>query len=133
MLLAVQSASSYFSSWAQDQYNLGMVLTPDSNHTVKWQIAYSEAREVNPVFRNADWLDSLFGSVTTLARNPANQSRETGVRSAARRKGAEYFSISGRKIIGDVVDFKGITNQLNDIFIVRYSDGTMEKRLLRNR
>lgn len=60
LLMAIYTGSSYFDSFSKDgTTNLGMVLTPDEENTVRWSFAFSWAKEEDPLFRHEDWKDSL--------------------------------------------------------------------------
>ena len=69
LLMAIAAGKSYFDSFVkQGATNFGMVLTPDTDKKVKWAIAYSWAREADPLFRKSDWKEQLASGATGTYR-----------------------------------------------------------------
>lgn len=59
-LMAIYTDDAYFDSFTKDgSTNLGMVLTPDDEKKVRWSFAYSWVGEQDPLFRHADWKETL--------------------------------------------------------------------------
>lgn len=97
-LLAVFSDKSYFDSFvSQGTTNLGMALKMDSNHKVKWSIAYSWAREANPLFRNPDWKKNLTGT-TSILPQCLKQKFISGPSSLMEMSPAGIFTLSGKMV-----------------------------------
>ncbi len=128
LLLAVLAPPSYFFSWSQDTYNVGMVLTPDAGHKVTWQIGYSEAREINPVYRMPGWRDSLFGATATVSTNRFRQFNAASPFVASPKRTAECFTISGKKVAATVAN-TGKIKAFQGIVIMRYPDGTVRRKI----
>jgi hypothetical protein len=126
MLLAAFTSKKYFSAFADNGDNYGMLLTPDENHSVKWSVAYSMALETAPFYRGKNWQDSIFP--ITAALIPLSQqvrrmkpSPLTGIN--------ELFTVSGRKI--NVACNHATLSVLKPygIIITREKDGSLKKRL----
>lgn len=96
LLAAIFTDKSYFDSFADNgTTNFGMVLKPDADKKVKWSLAFSWAREANPLFRKADWKQLLRGTTGT-APKMRQASRTTAISTAGCV--AEYYSVSGQAI-----------------------------------
>ncbi len=127
MVLAAFTSKKYFSSFADNGDNYGMLLTPDENHSVKWSIAYSMALETAPFYRGKNWQDSLFPATGTLSIphgapvSTAKLTPPTGLQ--------EMFTISGRKInpVRTHADLSALKPYA--IIIAREKDGSLKKRM----
>ena len=126
LLLAAHAEKSYFSAFADDAQNYGMVLTPDADKKVKWSIAYCWVKETSPVFRNPDWQNQLFAANTRTDRglvrpSPADNSVYRKISACS-----ELYSLSGKKmgIISEAA--KPIARGL---FLVRDANGCLIKRM----
>ncbi|MBN1761032.1 MAG: DUF4861 family protein [Chitinispirillaceae bacterium] len=130
-LMAVFTNKSYFDSFVKDgTVNYGMVLKPDADKKVKWSIAYSWAREANPLFRNANWKEQLTGTTDILSAskndNVAGHNFTINTRSIV--TGGALFSLSGR-LIGLNTNAYSITShgQAKGLYVLRENNATAGK------
>jgi hypothetical protein len=130
LLLAMFTQRSYFSAYAEDGLNIGMVLTPDADKKVKWSIAYCWAKETSPIFRDPDWQNKLFPQ-TDIRRNN-ERIRSSAITTSLLQKAAgqyETFSLLGKKI-----DSRYTTNSVKTqlpygLYFVRDKSGSLGKRV----
>jgi hypothetical protein len=127
LLLAAHAEKSYFSAFAEDDQNYGMVLTPDADKKVKWSIAYCWAKETDPIFRKPDWQNLLFASNTKTVREHV---RAVTFRSSSNQRLISYtnhYSLTGKKLKIDPGTRKPLANGL--VFI-RNANGSPLKRVI---
>jgi hypothetical protein len=124
LLLAIFAPRSYFSAFAEDAQNYGMVLTPDANKKVQWSIAYCWAKETNPIFRNPNWQDQLFPQ-TGIRRNKATMA-VAGVR-AGKRGQYQAFSLSGKQLQQQALQAGKNPGMPAGVFILRGPDMVLRK------
>jgi hypothetical protein len=131
LLLAAFADKSYFDSFVNDgTTNYGMALKPDADKKVKWSIAYSWARESNPIFRQANWKELLRGSTASISNGNRRISLTTGGIADRSAAGAsEFFSLTGKYLGTGRAGICGRTT--HGIGIVR-RDGKMTIGLLRS-
>jgi hypothetical protein len=130
LLLAVYAPKEYFSTYADDSQNYGMVLTPDANHTVKWSIAYSEARESSVIYRSSHWQDSLFPTTSVKYKDyPDNKANNHGITSINLNPVKEFYTVSGQKINFHIENNNKTYARPFGIYIERASDGILVRRL----
>jgi hypothetical protein len=100
LLLAAFTDKSFFDSFVNDgTTNYGMVLKPDSEKKVTWSIAYSWAREANPLFRNSNWKEQLRVSTGIHSVIDDHISLYPHTASASKsRVTADFFTLTGRAI-----------------------------------
>ncbi|MCX7727636.1 MAG: DUF4861 family protein, partial [Chitinispirillaceae bacterium] len=121
LLLAIFTSSSYFDSFVkQSTVNYGIVLKPDSENKVRWSLAYSWAREANPLFRKSNWKEILIQTVGIYSDKKNIQQELTVLN---KRYAYHVFTLSGR--ICDVQSYETLFSKQKsqNIFIVRSSDG----------
>jgi hypothetical protein len=127
LLLAVHAEKSYFSAFAEDAQNYGMVLTPDSDKKVKWSIASCWAKETSPIFRNPDWQNQLFSTVTRTIRENV---RPAVVNRSSDHTTASYtglYSLSGKKMS----DERGAAQTSpHGLFLLRTANGCLVKKAI---
>ncbi|MBN1576314.1 MAG: DUF4861 family protein [Chitinispirillaceae bacterium] len=99
-LLAVFADKSYFDSFVKDgAVNYGMVLKPDADKNFKWSLAYSWAREANPLFREANWKELLTGATGIAPVSERGTAADFHFITDTREVIAgDFFSLSGRSI-----------------------------------
>jgi hypothetical protein len=100
LLMAVFADKSYFDSFVNNgTTNYGMILKPDIDKKVQWSIAYSWARETNPLYRNTNWKTEIRG--TTGIISPVDKHITSHLQSTTntvRGEISEYFSLSGKSV-----------------------------------
>jgi len=96
LLAAIFTDKSYFDSFIENgTINHGMVLKPDADKKVSWSVAFSWAREADPLFRKADWKQLLRGTTGTAQKmHPVVRNAAATVLSSA----PEYYTVSGQSI-----------------------------------
>jgi hypothetical protein len=129
LLLAAFTSKKYFSSFADNNDNYGMLLTPDENQSVKWSIVYSIALETNPFYRRKNWQDSLFTETNILQNIPSEHSI-CSKQKATLAGFKEAYTISGRKINllhrhSDISDIS-----FSGIIITRTTNGSLQKQII---
>ncbi|MBN2037787.1 MAG: DUF4861 family protein [Chitinispirillaceae bacterium] len=130
LLLAVFAHRSYFSSFADDAQNYGMVLTPDAGKKVTWSIASCWAKETDPIFRNPNWQDLLFPQ-TGIQNETGRLSPSTGntIRSIKTDAHYQLYSLSGKKLTARY-QTNGIRSHLpSGLYFVRDPSGLLVKRI----
>ncbi len=99
MALAIYALPGYFAGYVQNGYNLGMLLKPDTNHTVQYEVAYNAATEPTILYRNVNWHYTMFGLTPPVSVLPENrQPLPVAIHSPVKRGPAEYFTLSGQRI-----------------------------------
>lgn len=126
LLLAVFADKSYFDSFVkQTTVNYGMVLKPDGDQKVKWSLAYSWAREANPLFRKSNWKELLAPAVGVrqmgqkkIVLTPLNSPPDQAMNAQS------LFTVSGRSL--GLPSYRALFSQQkpNNVFILRKADGT---------
>jgi hypothetical protein len=129
LLLAVFAPQPYFDSFVkQTTVNYGMVLKPDADNKVKWSIAYSWAREANPLFRQSNWKDLLAPTVSVCQH-------EKGMRNFKPLMGPKgfptgkrvFFTLSGRLLASPSFEEFATDKKPAHVYILRNGDGTGTK------
>jgi hypothetical protein len=126
LLLAVFADKSYFDSFVnQTTVNYGMVLKPDADKKVKWSIAYSWAREANPLFRKSNWRDLLAPTVGIRQSGQKVSGCKPIIHSQDQVR--SLFTLSGRSLGIPLFGQFASQQDPNHVFILRKADGTEMK------
>ena len=132
MALAIYALPGYFAGYVQNGYNLGMLLKPDTNHTVQYEVAYNAATEPTILYRNVNWHYTMFGLTPPVSVLPENrQPLPVAIHSPVKRGPAEYFTLSGQRISMPQAQ-AGAMNRGKDVtsvYIVRQADGSITRQV----
>jgi hypothetical protein len=130
LLLAAFTSKSYFSAFADDAQNVGMVLTPDANRTVKWSIASCWAKETSPIFRDPDWKNKLFPQ-TNIRNNNERPGSSTITMVQHQKTTGQYeaFSLSGKKLNARFMADKAGTQLPFGLYFIRDRNGRLKKQV----
>jgi hypothetical protein len=130
LLLAVCADKSYFNSFVnQNTVNYGMVLQPDAEKKVKWSMAYSWAREADPLFRKSNWRDMLHPPVAVRQPERNKDDRKPLIINSTDQnmKARSFFTLSGRSVWLPSCEQLVSQQKANNIFILQKQDGTKIK------
>ncbi len=129
MALAIYAKPSYYAGYTKVGYNLGMLLKPDSNRTVQYQVAYNAATEPTALWRTTNWHYTMFGLTPPTGVIPQNRSvRQNAIHAAANKGPAEYFSLSGRRLTTAEAAAVNCGRAGNGVYIVRQPDGSITRQ-----
>lgn len=130
LLLAMFAERSYFSAYAENDLNIGMVLTPDADKKVKWSIAYCWAKETSPIFRDPDWQNKLFPQTNIRINNKRVSSSPVTSTSHQIMTGQyETFSLLGKKLNACSMTNTAGTRLPYGLYFVRDRNGGLVKRV----
>ncbi len=162
LLMAVKTESGYFSGYADDELNYGMLLKPDTAGKVTWSFGYSWAGEPNPIFRDTNWRAKMFdttsiqhsgvmpdnpavnGQAVTIFPNPFSNKFTICLNGLSVRH-VDIFGIDGKKVASLSRNFLSTSGLVwnapqglpNGVYIVKaYKNGNdrvMTRKLLLNR
>jgi hypothetical protein len=131
LLMAVFADKSYFDSNTNDgTTNYGMVLKPDTDKKVKWSIAYSWAREANPLYRSANWKEQLRTTTAVISTSDKQMISQLHHSSDKTNEMPHFFTLTGKSLGTGVLSG---TQQGQGLYIVRQNSGTMMRYNLSSR